>query len=350
MNNNGDETAPPAAATPVEDRAVGRGLALLALGAVVAVAIAGAVWVARIYLPAQARVADALASGDRSLTSLGGEQRAASTRIDALDGAQRELTARVDAAVARLAQLETARTTADQAVLVELRWRRIDQLISIAEDSLRFMHDPVRAASAIMAAGAVLRESPQPREAALATALQADEAALRAVLPPDLNALAAQWTTAELSVGALRWRADTAVTPVDTPHPPVSGWREALAAFWHDLLGLVEIHDETTADAVLLDPTREALIRDSVRLELATLRWATITRDTAAVRASAASLGHTLRTYFDPAHAPVAALLQQLTGIATTDLAPPLPDVSASRAALGALRAAGVVEGTQGSM
>ncbi len=340
MSNDSAPAANPLQKTLVAAPSRGRGLALCALVVALLTAGGGWIWIARIYTPALARIEDALASSDRGYTGLGGELRGLYARLTTVQSSQDTRDTQLAALTAEVARLTTQLAAPVALGAHWLRFARIEHLVKSADISLRLGRDRASAEAALIAAQAEL-DRRIPLEAALHQTLRADEAAIASVTEPDVGALSAQWADNALQTDSLPWRGEAAA-PAAGPSStaPAAGWRGMATAVWHDLLSLVEIRSTTVADEGLLDPAREALIKTGLQIEIATLRGALERRDTRAARSSAAAVTRALKTYFEVNDTKVSTLLADLASLASTELAPTLPGLTASLRGVQALQQA----------
>ena len=152
MNNE----LPPPAVTLKNPPASGRWLALVALLGVIIAGLLGGLWLNKVYQPAARQAADAFASSDRSLTSVGGEIRGLDEKITALNRAHHAADARLAALEGAVNKIAGARAT-DAESEQRLRLARLENLIAIAADSVHFARDVKRADAALTAALSLVR-------------------------------------------------------------------------------------------------------------------------------------------------------------------------------------------------
>ncbi len=347
MNNKAPATADTARSmvtnaavdSALPPKLVGSRLAWCALAVALLVAGGSGYWINRVYLPAQARVEDALASSDRGYTGLGGELHALHEKLQTTEATLVARDAQLTALTSDVAKLTTQLATSS-APVTSLRRARVVHLVKTADFSLRVMRDRRAADAALSAAHAEL-DGNLPVEAALQQILRSDQSALAAVIEPEVDVLNAEWVEYAHQLMALPWQG-TASTPAAraAPRATTADWRGVAAAIWHDLLNLVEIRTTTEVDVTRLDPAREALLKAGLQAEIVLLRSALQRRATAAAHTSVASLRNSLDTYYkadDPALAPLRAALKRL---AETELAPTLPSLAASLRGLETLQQA----------
>lgn len=315
-------------------------LGILICGVLVAAALGA--WITRVYQRQQASIADALASSDRAYTGLGAElqvlrQQFAESRAKTGSDAER-----LSMLESNLAAVASRLPAAGASLELNIKLAEVAHLVAIADAALRFERDLPNATAALEAAQAVLADTTDTLYDALESALASDRAALLAVTQPDTAALAAQWADLADTVDTLTWRPRAPPTEADIEtdgQVPMAGWQGVVVAIWHDLRDLVQVSDLAEGDQTLLDPSHEPATKSALRAELALLRLAAYQRDTANVKASGARAHRLLANFTDD---PALARLQQaLDEITAIDLAPSLPALTATAAALEYLRDAG---------
>ncbi len=95
----------------------------------------------------------------------------------------------------------------------------------------------------------------------------------------------------------------------------VEGWRGVLAAMWADLIGVIDIKQLNTPDAVLFDPDARQALYQNLRLDLASARLAVLRRDTDNLRVSLRLVNNLLSNYFDLDDQGVASVIETLEGM-----------------------------------
>ncbi len=316
-----------------------------ALALVISTIAAAGVWYLKIYGPTQAHLGDALASDDRAFTALGGQLHALHEKLsvqqvtlDARETAFADLSKEVSRLSAALAA--PAASTANL-----LRLARVEHLVKLADFSLRLSRDLAQASFALQLAQAEL-DPGVARETALLQALESDQAALAAVVEPDVRMLNMEWAEHAQKLAKLPWRA-TANVPGDAISAlpdMVSGWRGILSAVWQDLRRLVEIREVSVTDVGALDPAREGLVKAGLQTEIATLRYALMRRDQQTVQVSTVALIRALDIYFVADDPQVSALRVALVSLSQCVLAPALPSLRASLTAFADFRRTSLAE------
>jgi uroporphyrin-III C-methyltransferase len=211
-----------------------------------------------------------------------------------------------------------------------------EYLIFASTVRLGLDHDATTAHAALLAADQRLRSLDHPSILALRERLALDLQALAAVPVPDIEGLSLKFAAQIRKVDLLRTKP---IAAVDTSfshsrQAPVAAdtWRGALRAMWDDILSLVDIEDG--------DPKLRAVLEQNLKLELSSARLALLQRDTSNYRIAIEIVQQALQRYFDPQDAAVKSLTDLLKEVRSVELAPALPDISASLDAVRAARAA----------
>ncbi|MCB1747453.1 MAG: uroporphyrinogen-III C-methyltransferase [Gammaproteobacteria bacterium] len=326
-----DTTAP--AAPPRQSRAP---LFVLLL-ALLLVAGAGYYWVTQIF-PASER------GQDTRLADLAAAQTALAARVDAADAAAAAASADAAAVDGRLGELDgrqdelaesiKALFTRDAEVSLDWVLAEAEYLVFAATQRLALEQDVATATAALRAADERLAAAKHPDLTALRKQLTSDIAALEAVAQPDIEGLALWLAEAQRRADDLPTRPiaalDTGFRASTGQAVDEAGWGGMARALWSDLVSLVQVEDGEMSDSVLFDPKLRFLLRQNLRLELASARHAALRRDDDNFRASTAQVVHLLETYYDTDDGAVQGMLKHLQGVAGLELAPALPDISGS--------------------
>ncbi len=341
-------TEPPAAkqSVAVPPRRAGT-LALLALVMAVGVACAGYYWTRFIAEPGvsalRARLDDVsaerdelvrrLVDADQRLQKLEATQTAALTSVEAL----RNDTSALQQSVKALA-VQRGDKTLDW-VLAECEY-----LILAASQRLALEQDTATARAALMACDERLRGVEQPLLSPLREQLARDIQALAAVAEPDIEGLSLKFAAQIRKVGTLHTQpiaeVDTSFKHSREQKVTPDNWRGVLQAMWDDIMSLVEIKDGELPDGVLFDPKLRYFIEQNLKLELSSARLAILERDTTNFRVAVEIVQEAVARYYDPSDAAVRALAEMLSEVRGIDLAPTLPNVTASLDAVRAARQA----------
>ena len=338
-------TAPPIVKpAPVMPPRRGGGLALLALILSLCVAGAGYYWTRFVAEPGSAALraqlddvgaerdvlARRLGDADQRLHKLETAHSAAQTSLDEL----RNNTSALELSVKSLAARGGDQTL--DWVLAESEY-----LVLAASQRLALEHDVATARAALMASDQRLRSVDHPLVSQLREHLAQDIAALAAVAEPDIEGLSLKFAAQIRKAGSLRTKpiaeVDMSFQRSREQRVTADNWRGVLQAMWDDLMGLIEIKDGELPDGVLFDPKLRYFIEQNLKLELSSARLAILERDTTNFRVAVEIVQEAVARYYDADDAAVKALAAMLSEVRGVDLAPALPNVTAS---LDAVRAA----------
>jgi uroporphyrin-3 C-methyltransferase len=257
--------------------------------------------------------------------------------------ATEELVGRNEARVAQLAEALT-RLSAERPK-VELDWSlaEVEFLVFTAQQQLALTRD-VRGAERILAsADRRLAALTEPALIPLREAIASDRNTLAALPLPDTTGLAIYLSDLGQRVGTLPLKPG--------PTRPLAGETDAaaeapatepglLGELWAEIRPLVVIRKTARIDLAALDPATHALIRESLRLELAAARLAVLRHDNAQMRAAVDGALRLLEEHFDGTSEAIASARRALAELRAIDLEPPIPEVLAAEAAVQATLAA----------
>jgi uroporphyrin-3 C-methyltransferase len=111
-------------------------------------------------------------------------------------------------------------------------------------------------------------------------------------------------------------------------------WRALLRDFWAELRNLVLVRRQEGGAPPLLAPGEQVFLTQNLHLKLETARLALLSRDNRNFHASLATAQSWLHDYYDAGSPPVAAMSARIRELEQANIAPPLPDISASLHAL----------------
>ncbi|MBX9605764.1 MAG: uroporphyrinogen-III C-methyltransferase [Gammaproteobacteria bacterium] len=334
-------TAPPSTPTARRRFDLGAVALVVALG----VGAAGVYWERVVMLPDNAALA-------ARVEALAGERDGLVARVNDAEAHAREvletgrqLKERVDALGQANATLEqTVKSLASKGSESELRWvlAEVEYLVLAAGQRIALEHDAKSARAALAAADQRLAAAALPGLTPLRERLAADLQALDAAAQADIEGLALALAAQAAEVDTLPTKpianVDTSFAHSSQQAVTPDNWREVLRAMWADLVSLVEIKDADLPDDVLFDPKLRYFLEQNLKLELASARLALLNRDTANFRAAVDAILTQLDRYYDAGEGRVAAMRAKLVEARALDLAPPLPDLSATLEALRAAR------------
>lgn len=338
------EADPPAEAEPPQDTPARTGsaaawvplaLSLLALGLSIGLAVAA--WFSWHELQ---QLAGAQSGTESRLENRLEPLRASLTGMEESLRSERQ---RLDRQIQKL--LEQQQRSGEQiSALAELVGRseqgwglaEVEYLLRIASQRLQLQRDIKTARQALQAADARLQELADPRFLKVREQIAREQEALQAVTPVDIDGLAAQ-------LGALGERVDELTVAGSQYQPPdraetgsaarnwtVENWRELPALLWSVVSDLFRIREHDQAVKPMLPPEREYFLRENLRLQLSAARLALLRDDAEQYRASLETGRRWLEQYFSSQDARVGEALARLKQLSGVDVAPELPDVSAS--------------------
>jgi uncharacterized protein HemX len=293
------------------------------------------------------------AAGEADQTSRLGQlqdrQRALAARLTDLDAA---IDDRLDGIAHEQARLAAGQADV-QAALDPVRvfaakgpeaWvlAEVAYLMRAANHRLALYRDPATAATALEAADRRLRELADPAFMPVHEALAKEIEALRSLPKVDVAGMAS--TLADLSDGIatlpLRMTLDTdpASGPAGRSGGAMgqTGWARTVDDIRQGLLGLIRVRRHDRPVEALLAPKERFFLVENLRLRLLAARVALLHRDQAGFRRDLTAALQWTERYFD-ADSPQAHRLQSTLGeLIATEIARPLPDITAS---LGRLQA-----------
>jgi uroporphyrin-3 C-methyltransferase len=214
--------------------------------------------------------------------------------------------------------------------------REVHYLLTVAAQRLVLERDVPTALAALTAADERLALPANPEFIPLRRQIIADRDTLQAVKTPDVAGMAltlADWIERVEGLPLKDGSRENDATPPPKAAPP-QGWREVLLGMWHDLVKLVDVKDMAVPDDVIFDPGKRYLLQQNLRLELASARLQALRFDAANLRASLAHIERLLNRYYDTQSSEVTALLKTLSAMRETELAPSLPSLEQSLAAV----------------
>jgi uroporphyrinogen III methyltransferase/synthase len=327
----------------------GRRRALLALLAVVAVVLVGYV---ELQSWRSARQQEQLAE------SRGREAAEATARAQAAAQQAQEAQAKLAEAQQAAADAAAAEAPAgpgrDDALLLE-----VERLVMLAMNDLQLTRQPAAALAALELADARLAASSDPRWAPLRRALARDIERLRAVPAVDVTGNALKLD--QLIAGADVWplanapaapppvppkaaprpaarKAEPPAEPAAEPLPP-GAWQKVRAWLAAEFGDLLRINEVGTPEALLLNAEQGKLVRSQLKLRLLGARLALLARNDRLYQADIDNAQTLLALYFDARHAGAAGAAATLRQLRAVSLAPDMPALADSQAAVRAARA-----------
>jgi uroporphyrinogen III methyltransferase / synthase len=232
---------------------------------------------------------------------------------------------RVDIRLARLTATDRRAWLANEAAF----------LVRLSAQRLLISRD-IDAAQALLAnADALLMEVNDPRFITARRALAADLARLAVAPRVDSVGLYARFAALIEQAALLQVRISKAPVPQVQENEGLwsqanAGWRSALDKFSRYLV----VHRRSDERAALLTPDWENLIRQNLRMSLEQAQIAALSANATLFQRAVARARESIDVFSETDPDRVAAMVAELDGLATLDIAPEIPDLLDSRAAL----------------
>jgi len=212
----------------------------------------------------------------------------------------------------------------------------VEYLLRIANQRLQLQRDVKTAQQALQAADTRLQELADPQFVSVREQLARELESLRAVESVDVDGISASLTALMEIIDELEVRGSKYQPPVKTepispePAATVQDWRDLPALLWSSLSELFRFREHDKPVSPMLPPEREYFLRENLRLQLSAARLALLRDDSAQYRATLTTATDWLGAYFSDEDARVNETLVQLEQLSAIEVAPELPDVSAS--------------------
>lgn len=271
----------------------------------------------------RAAMRTAVAELDRRLTQADGKEQLAQDAVKTLQ-------ARVDVLQQKLDAMGQALDGGRHGVQVAL----VEQLLLTANEAVQVGRAPRAAERALAAADARLAALHDPRFFAVRQAIADEREALSTVAQPDVAGTAITLGKLMDTVAELPMRGGPKALPAPQAVPADDAGQSAWARGWSRIVaGLgalfrVQRHDHGVEP--LLPPAEHALVGAVLSLRLDTARAALVQGNATVYRSTLEAAGEWLARYYQPQDPAVKAMAEQLRGLTGVDVAPVLPDISAS--------------------
>ncbi len=231
------------------------------------------------------------------------------------------------------------------------RFVEVRDLVTFAEQRLRWAHDPSAARDALQRADATLSETAQPWGLALRQAIAHDLATLQAVSVPDVAGLIAELTAVQrlLAQAPLAFEvpvgSEHAVAATNDDAAPwyqrlwngVVRFGEALGQSWGEWLRLERLDAPMPAT---LSPAQRLSLQAALEAHFASARLAALQGNAALYRGSIEEITAFVTRYYEPNAEGVQAVQQRLAALKEREVAPNLPTLEQTLAALAQLQGA----------
>jgi uroporphyrin-3 C-methyltransferase len=213
-------------------------------------------------------------------------------------------------------------------------WARAEALflLELANRGLKLDRDPATAIVALQAADVQLADLHEAGLAAVRTQLASEIQALQAVPRPDLTGIEARLEHAEDDAGRLKVAGIVLGQDANANAEPLpeNGFMRAWEVMKRAMSNLVTVRHLAGPADTLVTVEQEMLRRQHLELLIYSARQALLRRDAPAYQAAVQGAVDWLKQYFAADDTNVQTLIQTLEPLARTDIAPPLPDISAS--------------------
>ncbi|MGA9853085.1 MAG: uroporphyrinogen-III C-methyltransferase [Gammaproteobacteria bacterium] len=209
-------------------------------------------------------------------------------------------------------------------------------LLMAANDQIQLNADPALALKALAAADERLKLLSDPRLIPVRQQIARDETALRAVPQPDVTGMSAMLASLSSAVARFplkrvapnQYVPGAQVGPSDNDSQTL--WQRFKAGLDRITRDIFTVRHRDTPIEPLLAPQEEYFLRQNLQLRLDAARAALLERDNAAFQSSAHMARDWLETYFNTRDSGVRTAISQLAQMQQQQIAPPLPDISAS--------------------
>ncbi len=220
-----------------------------------------------------------------------------------------------------------------------------DYLLRLASHRLLLARDTGSALAAIQAADERLRETMDPGVTPVRTMLARDISRLKAVPEPDITGLSARISALTHEIDRLSllsaYTDSTApgASTSDTNKTRVKNWKQLPEAIWGDIKKLLVIRERHGRVIPLLSPKQHFFLIQNLKLKLEQARLALLNAEPEIYRERLQSAIAWIHDFFKQDDPATQAVLVQLKQLASKNIKPVLPDISASYRALRNFRA-----------
>ena len=212
----------------------------------------------------------------------------------------------------------------------------VEYLLLIATHRLMLESDINTALVAIQAADNRLKSMPEPGLLTVRKQLMADMNTLRSVTPVDIPGLALYLADLVERIDTLPLKdpeikaeqtSDSAAIMDETS---AAWWKQLLSSVWQELKDVIIISHESEQAELSLLPQQTFFLRQNLRLQLESARYAVLRRDTELLHSSIDTINGWLTNYFAVSNNSVSNIIESLSQMRLLDLAPEIPDISSS--------------------
>ncbi len=213
-----------------------------------------------------------------------------------------------------------------------------DYLLRIANHRLLLAADTGSALAAMQTADERLHDMSDPAVIPVRNMLAEDIAKLKAVSLPDIAGLSASLSALAHGVDGLPLLSEYVNSKTDTEQKPkktqVENWKQLPDAIWNDMKKLLVIRERHGRVIPLLSPEQHFFLLQNLKLKLEQARLALLNAEQAVYEERLQTASEWIKDFFKADDPATIAMQEQLQQLATENIKPTLPDISASYRAL----------------
>lgn len=211
----------------------------------------------------------------------------------------------------------------------------VEYLLTIANRALLLTGDSGTAIAALEMANRSLTSQADPALLPAREQITVEIHALRSITRPDTETIALQLSALIGATEKLPMEGPAGPSPANViEKSEASATEDSLQAagrtLWEALKSLVTIRHDVESIQPLMAPDQRLFLRQNLQLKLESARLALLQRNTVLYRTQLEEAGRWIRRYFDNRQGSVSTALENIERLAAIDIAPPLPDISAS--------------------
>ena len=218
-----------------------------------------------------------------------------------------------------------------------------EYLMRLANHRLSLMGDPATAQAALQMADERLQATGDPGWDGTREVLAREMAALAAVPEVDRSGLNARLSSLLDQIDKLPLEEEGVRLPAEQAQPSSPSDETVDKSFsidrvlddlWQGFKSMMVIRHHDKPIAAMLPPEQRYFLLQNLRLKLEGAKAALLVRNEALFHDSLGSAAAWIKQYFSPDSPEVQGFVQQLDALASVQIAPPLPDITASLRAL----------------
>lgn len=216
----------------------------------------------------------------------------------------------------------------------------VEQLVIIANQQLELTGNVQSALAALEAADMRLQRIDKPLFSRLRETLKQDMDHLRALPYVDINGIALRLDTMSQQVDGLTLATDSRprATPPDSTAPPRGPWSALTQKIMNDLMNAVKIRRMDSPELPLLTPEQTFFLRENLKLRLMAARNDALAHQETRYQNDLKIASAWLTRYFDTSLPSCMLIKKDLDQLLATPVMIPVPDISATLAAVHSAR------------